>query len=191
MDLLSGDRWQRRCPPRCHARRGSCGCGSAQPCTRSSGVSQRVVVLVSVGAHRGDRVTAGLGLPVANGPVLHPTVASDAPGPRGRPLTFSLPDSYLKGIRSQVGVQARGGLPANDSSEVDVRHESHVHPATYGAHVGTGTSCLRGMSATYSSFCLKALKCLLTRSTGHCSRGALCVVGGDLAQRMPSRPCPA
>ena len=37
------------------------------------------------------------------------------------------------------------------------------------------------MSATHSSFGLKALKCLLTRSAGHCSRGALRVVRGDLA----------
>ena len=41
------------------------------------------------------------------------------------------------------------------------------------------------MSATHSSFGLNALKCLLTRSAGHCSRGALRVVRGDLAWRTP------
>ena len=35
--------------------------------------------------HRGDRLGLGQGLPVANRPVLHPTVASDAPGPSGPP----------------------------------------------------------------------------------------------------------
>ena len=37
---------------------------------------------VALGTHRGDRLAVGQGLPVANGPVLHPTVASDAPGQR-------------------------------------------------------------------------------------------------------------
>ena len=44
------------------------------------------------------------------------------------------------------------------------------------------------MSATHSSFGLNALKCLLTRSAGHCSRGALRVVRGDLARPTPRRP---
>ena len=40
---------------------------------------------VALGTHRGDRLAVGQGLPVANGPVLHPTVASGAPGPSGPP----------------------------------------------------------------------------------------------------------
>ena len=36
---------------------------------------------VALRPHRGDCLAVGQGLPVANRPVLHPTVASDAPGP--------------------------------------------------------------------------------------------------------------
>ncbi len=44
------------------------------------------------------------------------------------------------------------------------------------------------MSATHNSFGLNALKCLVTRSAGHCSLGADRVVLGDLARRMPCSP---
>ena len=40
---------------------------------------------VSLGAHRGDCLAVGQSLPVANRPVLHPTVASGAPGQRDQP----------------------------------------------------------------------------------------------------------
>ena len=53
---------------------------------------------VALRPYRGDRLAVGQGLPVANRPVLHPTVASDAPGPSGRPLTFSLPDGHSQGV---------------------------------------------------------------------------------------------
>ena len=44
---------------------------------------------VALRPHRGDRLALGQGSPVADGPVLHPSVASDAPGPSGRPPDVS------------------------------------------------------------------------------------------------------
>ena len=44
------------------------------------------------------------------------------------------------------------------------------------------------MSAPHGLFGLNALTCLLTRSAGRCSRGALRVVRGDLARLTPRRP---
>ena len=58
--------------------------------------------------------------------------------------SFSLPDGHLKGVQGQVGVQVRGGLPPDDPPRVHVVHESHIDPAGEGAHVGGGTSSLRG-----------------------------------------------
>ena len=60
------------------------------------------------------------------------------------PLTFPLPDGHLKGVQGQVGVQARGGLPADDPPRVHVGHESHIDPPGEGAYIGGGTSRLRG-----------------------------------------------
>lgn len=60
------------------------------------------------------------------------------------PLTFSLPDGHLQGVQSQVCVQARGGLPADDPPRVHVGHESHIDPPREGAYIGGGTSRLRG-----------------------------------------------
>lgn len=39
---------------------------------------------VALRPHRGDCLAVGQGLPVADGPVLHPSVASGAPGPSDR-----------------------------------------------------------------------------------------------------------
>ena len=61
------------------------------------------------------------------------------------PLTFSLPDGHLKGAGGQVGAHwPVGGLPADDPPREHVSHESHIDPPGEGAHVGGGTSRLRG-----------------------------------------------
>ena len=39
---------------------------------------------IALRAYRGDCLAVGQSLPIANGPVLHPTVASGAPGPSGQ-----------------------------------------------------------------------------------------------------------
>ena len=60
------------------------------------------------------------------------------------PLTFPLPDGHLQGVQGQVGVQTRGGLPADDPPREDVGHENHIDPPGEGAYTGGGTSRLRG-----------------------------------------------
>ena len=104
------------------------------------------------------------------------------------PLTFTLPDGHLQGVQGQVGVQACGGLPADDPPRVHVGDEGAVDPPGEGAYIGGGTSRLRGMSATHSPPGANASKWRLTRSAVHCSRGALRVVRGDLARLTPRRP---
>ena len=47
-------------------------------------LGQSIVVGIPLRAYRGDCLAVGQGLPIANGPVLHPTVASGAPGPSGQ-----------------------------------------------------------------------------------------------------------
>ena len=58
--------------------------------------------------------------------------------------SFPLPDGHLKGVQGQVGVQARGGLPAHDSPREDIGDEGDVDPPGERTHVGGGTSRLRG-----------------------------------------------
>ena len=61
------------------------------------------------------------------------------------PLTFPLPDGHLQGVQGQVGAHwPVGGLPADDPPREDVGHESHIDPPGETAHVGGGTSRLRG-----------------------------------------------
>ena len=60
------------------------------------------------------------------------------------PLTFPPPDGHLQDVQGQVGVQTRGGLPADDPARVHVGHESHIDPPGEGAYIGGGTSRLRG-----------------------------------------------
>ena len=60
------------------------------------------------------------------------------------PGSLSLPDGHLQGVQGQVGVQARGGLPADDPPRVHVGYESHIDPPGEGAYIGGGTSRLRG-----------------------------------------------
>ena len=52
-------------------------------------LGQGVVIGVLLRLYRGDRLAVGQGLPVADGPVLHPTVGSDAPGQRDQPPDVS------------------------------------------------------------------------------------------------------
>ena len=74
-----GEHGRRRCPPK------GPGCGSARPCTRSLSASARAKPKgVPLRAYRGDCLAVGQSLPVADGPVLHPSVASGAPGPSGQ-----------------------------------------------------------------------------------------------------------
>ena len=77
--LGGGEHGRRRCPPK------GPGYGSARPCTRSLSASARAKPKgIPLRASRGDRLGLGQGLPVADGPVLHPTVVSGAPGPSGQ-----------------------------------------------------------------------------------------------------------
>ena len=102
--------------------------------------------------------------------------------------SLSLPDGHSQGVQGQVGAHwPVGGLPADDPPRVHVSHESHIDPPGEGAYTGGGTVC-GGMSATHSPPGANASKWRLTRSAGHCSRGALRVVRGDLARRTPRRP---
>ena len=55
---------------------------------------------------RGDRLAVGQGSPVADGPVLHPSVGVVHQARQVGPLAFPLPDGHLQGVQGQVGVQA-------------------------------------------------------------------------------------
>ena len=98
------------------------------------------------------------------------------------------PDGHSQGVQGQVGVQAGGGLPADDPPGVHVGHESHIDPPGEGAYIGGVPPACGGMPATHSPPGANASKWRLTRSAGHCSRGALRVVRGDLARPTPRRP---
>ena len=91
-------------------------------------LGQGVVIGVALRPHRGDCLAVGQGLPVADGPVLHPSVGVVHQARQLGPLTFPLPDGHLKGVQGQVGVQAGGSLPADDPPRVHVGHESHIDP---------------------------------------------------------------
>ena len=58
---------------------------------------------VALRPHRGDCLAVGQGLPVADGPVLHPSVGVVHQARQIGPLTFPLPDGHLKGVQGQVG----------------------------------------------------------------------------------------
>ena len=100
---------------------------------------------VALRPHRGDRLGLGQGLPVADGPVLHPTVGVVHQAREVSPGEFPLPDGHLKGVQGQVGARwPVGGLPADEPPRVHVGHESHIDPPGEGAYIGGGTSRLRG-----------------------------------------------
>ena len=100
---------------------------------------------VSLGTHRGDCLAVGQGCPVADGSVLHPTVASDAPGQRDQPRCVSAARRPSPG-RLGPGrcTLPAGGLPADEPPRVHVSHESHIAPPGEGTNIGGGTSRLRG-----------------------------------------------
>ena len=50
--------------------------------------------------------------------------------------SFPLPDGHSQGVQGQVGVQARGGLPAHDSPREDIGDEGDVDPPGERTHVG-------------------------------------------------------
>ena len=43
-----------------------------------------------------------------------------------RVVAPALPDSHFQGVQGQVGVQARGGLPADDPPREDIGDEGDV-----------------------------------------------------------------
>ena len=102
------------------------------------------VVIGVARPHRGDRLALGQGLPVADGPVLHPAVGVMHQARQLGSLTFSLPDGHSQGVQGQVGAQAGGGLSAHDSPREDIGDEGDVDPYREGAYVGGGASRLRG-----------------------------------------------
>ena len=80
-------------------------------------------------AYRGDCLAVGQSLPIANGPVLHPTVGVVHQTRQLGPLTFPLPDGHSQGVLGQVGVQAGGGLPAMILREyTPVTKATYTHP---------------------------------------------------------------
>ena len=107
-------------------------------------LGQSIVIGIPLRAYRGDCLAVGQSLPIANGPVLHPTVGVMHQARQVSTGSFPLPDGHLKGVQGQVGVQAGGGLPAHDSPREDIGDEGDVDPPGEGAYVGGGTSRLRG-----------------------------------------------
>ena len=108
-------------------------------------LGQGVVIGVALRPHRGDCLAVGQGLPVADGPVLHPSVGVVHQARQVSTGSFPLPDGHLKGVRGQVGAHwPTGGLPAHDSPREDIGDEGDVDPPGEGAYVGGGTSRLRG-----------------------------------------------
>ena len=77
-------------------------------------LGQSVVIGIALPPHRGDRLAIGQGSPVANRPVLHAAVGVVHQARQVGPGSLSLLDGHLQGVQGQVGVQARGGLPADD-----------------------------------------------------------------------------
>ena len=100
-------------------------------------LGQSIVVGIPLRAYRGDRLAVGQSLPIANGPVLHPTVASDAPGPSGQHRLVSAARRPSEG-RPGPGrcTLAGGGLPAHDSPREDIGDEGDVDPPGERTHVG-------------------------------------------------------
>ena len=96
-------------------------------------------------AYRGDCLAVGQSLPIANGPVLHPSVAGGAPGPSGQ---YRLVSAARRPSEGRPGpgrcTLAGGGLPAHDSPREDIGDEGDVDPPGERTHVGGGTSRLRG-----------------------------------------------
>ena len=145
---------------------------------------------VALRPHRGDRLALGQGLPHSGWTCTY--------APRSQvmhqvreisPLTFPLPDGHLQGVQGQVGAHwPVGGLPADDPPREDVGHENHIDPPGEGAYIGGAPPACGGMPVTHSPPGANASKWRLTRSAGHCSRGALRVVRGDLARLTPRRP---
>ena len=122
---------------------------------------------VALRPHRGDRLALGQGLPVANGPVLHPTVASDALDPEISSLVFSLPNGHLKGSRTKSVHTGRQVV-----CEPTIRRKTSVTKATYthlreGTPIGGVPPACGGMSATHSPLEANASKWRLTRLAGH------------------------
>ena len=77
--LGGGEHGRRRCPPK------GPGYGISSALYKEFRASARAKPKgVALRTHRGDRLALGQGSPVANRPVLHPTVARDAPGPSGQ-----------------------------------------------------------------------------------------------------------
>ena len=91
---------------------------------------------VALRPHRGDRLALGQGGPVANRPVLHPTVGELHQAREVSPGEFPLPDGHSQGVQGQVGVQAGGGLPAHDPPREDIGDEGDVDPPGERTHVG-------------------------------------------------------
>jgi len=118
---------------------------------------------------------SGRACPHSDGPVLDPRprvmdqagkVGSFAPGAArypssGRPMPGRCTSSWTSASRRSAG------------STRQRAKATYTQPDRVRTYV---------MSATHNSFGLNALKCLLTRSAGHCSLGALRVVRGDLAR---------
>ena len=103
---------------------------------RVEGLGQSIVVGIPLRAYRGDCLAVGQSLPIANGPVLHPTVGVMHQARQVSTGSFPLPDGHLKGVQGQVGVQAGGGLPAHDSPREDIGDEGDVDPPGERTHVG-------------------------------------------------------
>ena len=106
------------------------------------------------------------------------------------PLTFPLPDGHSQGVQGQVGVQARGGLPADDPPRVHIGHESHIDPPREGAYIGGGTSRLRRNAGEPQLVRPEHAEMPFDQFGRAPVLGAERVVLGDLARLTPRRPRP-
>ena len=140
--------------------------------------------------HRGDRLALGQGSPVANRPVLHPTAGAVHQARQVGPLTFPLPDGHLQGVQGQVGVQARGSLPAHDSPREDIGDEGDVDPPREDAYIRGDTSRLRRNAGDPQLIGSKRLEVAPDQVGRTPILGAERVVLGNLARLTPRRPRP-
>lgn len=96
--------------------------------TGAPGLGHRACVRVVCGADRGHRPAVGQGLPIADGAVLHPAVASGDPGPHG--LSSSGTRADRAGRRDPDGDHQGEGL-ANRQGSVKDAAPAPLHSAAW------------------------------------------------------------
>ena len=123
--LSGGDHGRRRCPPKVPGQRISSALYSEL--SASAGAKPKGV---SLGAHRGDCLAVGQSLPVANRPVLHPTVASGAPGQRDQPRCVYAARRPFSGRPGPGRCTLAGRWSASRRSSASTRQSRKPHRPT-------------------------------------------------------------